>query len=283
MNLSTEKNLILRVVTAALAIPLVLGLLIWSWYTFLIFCSVLTLAGQYEFFRLLGLNQNKKDQVFTLFPTVLFWLFLFTEPHPDKISGWLLVLVLGMFVIQSLILLFRAEITEPLQKLALLTFSIIYIVMPFALFYRLGFNHTANYEFRIPLGILLLVWCSDTFAYVFGRLMGKHKLMPSVSPSKTIEGAAGGFICTLILSWILQMYWPQFSFHWLEAGILVALMCPLGDLVESRMKRSLDIKDSGGLLPGHGGILDRFDGFLLSVPVFYIWLYLQDRLDIIAL
>lgn len=282
MNLKSEKNLLFRILTASLGIPLVLGLLYFSWNSFLILCALLSLACIWEFLKITGISHSRKFMTAALLPPALAWLAFMSQPHPGKIPEWTLVFILGVILLSALVVLFDESGSQPIQTLALLVFSGVYIFLPFGLFYRLGYDPTGNYDFKIPLGILLLIWCSDTLAYVTGRLIGKRKLMPSVSPSKTMEGAIGGFVFTLGLAWYLQQVWYQGTFDWRILGLIIGIACPVGDLVESRLKRALEVKDSGGILPGHGGLLDRFDGFLLSIPALYIYLELGNRLQFIV-
>jgi len=128
------------------------------------------------------------------------------------------------------------------------------------------------------LGSILLVWVSDISAYFVGKSIGKRKLMPSVSPGKTREGFLGAGMCTLLFSYILYASLGHFSFsQWTGLGFLVWLFGSLGDLVESKMKRIIGIKDSGTILPGHGGFLDRFDGFIFCLPFVTLFIYLTSN------
>ncbi|OGX83745.1 phosphatidate cytidylyltransferase [Hymenobacter lapidarius] len=116
--------------------------------------------------------------------------------------------------------------------------------------------------------MLFLIWASDIGAYAAGKTFGKHKLAPSISPGKTWEGWAGGFLLTLAVGWGLKFMMPDVPLaHLLVAAGVVAVFGPLGDLAESMLKRSVGVKDSGTFMPGHGGLLDRFDAFLLVLPV----------------
>ena len=120
-------------------------------------------------------------------------------------------------------------------------------------------------------GLFGLLWMADSGAYFAGRSLGKTKLLPAVSPKKTWEGLAGGLAGSLTLAWILSYYLPQFSLsQWLMLATSTTLFGTLGDLAESRLKRSQEMKDSGNMLPGHGGFLDRFDGFFMAAPVNYL-------------
>jgi phosphatidate cytidylyltransferase len=132
-------------------------------------------------------------------------------------------------------------------------------------------NNKGLYDFRVILGMLFLTWMLDTMAYFGGRFLGKHKLWERISPKKTWEGAATGAVFCIGLSIGLECWWPM-SWSWLVVGLITSVVSQLGDLVESMYKRSLQIKDSGGILPGHGGLLDRFDGLLITIPVVYLYI-----------
>lgn len=134
----------------------------------------------------------------------------------------------------------------------------------------------SDYDAAIVLGLFVLIWSSDIFAYVTGSLFGKHKLWPKVSPSKTWEGAAGGFLFALGIGYVWHMaYIPQVSdLKWIVVSVLTVIGGMAGDLLESKIKRLAGRKDSGRFLPGHGGVLDRFDSIYLAAPVAFIcwWL-----------
>ncbi len=125
--------------------------------------------------------------------------------------------------------------------------------------------------------VFLLVfstWASDTFAFAVGKMMGKVKLCPTISPGKTREGAIGGFVGTLAVALIFSLIFKFAVLHALAIGVIVGIMAPLGDLVESILKRTCGIKDSGNIIPGHGGVLDRFDSLLFAAPAVYVYLIL---------
>jgi len=126
----------------------------------------------------------------------------------------------------------------------------------------------AGYASRRVIVLLFLIWSSDIGAYAAGKTFGKHKLAPKISPGKPWEGFAGGVVLTLVMGWALGYLIPELPLaHRLVAAGVVAVFGPLGDLAESMLKRSVGVKDSGSIMPGHGGLLDRFDAFLLVLPV----------------
>ena len=133
-------------------------------------------------------------------------------------------------------------------------------------------------HYGIVLGFLLILWFNDTGAYFVGSLMGKHKLFERISPGKTWEGSAGGALFALLTAWGLSFVFHRLDVvQWLILALITIIAGTLGDLVESMLKRSLGIKDSGNILPGHGGMLDRFDAVLLSAPFVFVYLALFCR------
>lgn len=127
---------------------------------------------------------------------------------------------------------------------------------------------------HVMIGFMVLLWTNDTGAYLVGRSLGRRLLLPSVSPKKTVEGLVGGITLTLLVAWSMAYWLPALALdRWLACGAIIALTSTMGDLLESAFKRARGVKDSGDLLPGHGGILDRFDGFLLAAPATLLYLY----------
>jgi phosphatidate cytidylyltransferase len=120
---------------------------------------------------------------------------------------------------------------------------------------------------------LIATWVTDTGAFFVGKFVGKRKLSPGISPNKTIEGALGGVLFTTITVTFIALYLDKFSFYWIIYSIMVALIAISGDLFESSLKRDMEVKDSGRLIPGHGGILDRFDSLLFTIPFTYFYLF----------
>jgi phosphatidate cytidylyltransferase len=163
----------------------------------------------------------------------------------------------------------------PLSNIGFTILGFIYIIAPFALLNLFYNPHTPgeNYDPTLLLGFFIMMWSYDTFAYLSGRAFGKHPLFPRVSPKKTWEGALGGFILSMGAAWLLSVFYqPPGLWSWITLGAIIVVFGTFGDLAESMFKRSLNIKDSGNLLPGHGGLLDRFDAVLFAAPAVYIYL-----------
>lgn len=156
-----------------------------------------------------------------------------------------------------------------------LIFSVIYVTMCFG--YGLAIARTDKDIFFSlePFFLFILIWCSDTFAYVMGRIFGKTKMAPIISPKKTWEGFIGGILLTLVFSIFIELNFENLRGNWIIVGGLVAFFAPMGDLVESMLKRIFLVKDSGKIIPGHGGILDRLDSFMICAPVLYLYFILD--------
>ena len=158
-----------------------------------------------------------------------------------------------------------------------LIFIVIYVFLSFS--FALGlpmFNYSEKHFGWETFVLFTLIWSSDGFAYFAGRMFGKHKMAPKISPKKTWEGFAGGVICTLILGFFIEQNMPELRGNWILVGLLVSIFAPLGDLVESQLKRTFGVKDSGNIIPGHGGVLDRLDSFILCAPVIYLYFILEN-------
>ena len=159
-----------------------------------------------------------------------------------------------------------------------LIFTVVYLALPFGFALGLPKFSTLDPEKSFTLEVFMLfvlIWSSDTFAYLTGKFFGKHKMAPKISPKKTWEGFAGGVVLTLLLGFFVEQYFPELRGNWMIVGLLVSIFAPLGDLVESQLKRSFAVKDSGNIIPGHGGVLDRLDSFIICAPVVYLYFILE--------
>ncbi len=160
-----------------------------------------------------------------------------------------------------------------LQNVAMGLFGIVWIAVPLALlsgFFNLAEEHKWR-QTGLLLGFFLILWIYDSGAYIFGSLFGKHKMLERVSPKKSWEGFAGGTLAGLLVAYLISASFTEFSpAIWLVIGLTIIAAGTAGDLIESMFKRNAGVKDSGTILPGHGGILDRFDAVLIAAPVVYI-------------
>lgn len=179
--------------------------------------------------------------------------------------SFVITLIFGVFLIE----LWRKQ-NQPIIRISIFVFGICYLVIPFTIINALSFH--VDKSFPLLIGMILLIWSNDTFAYLFGRKIGKTPLFERISPKKTWEGTISGIIMTIITAALLYYLTQSKSYSfWLISALIVAPCAIFGDLLESLFKRSLKIKDTGKILPGHGGILDRFDAVLFTIPFFYLW------------
>lgn len=168
---------------------------------------------------------------------------------------------------------------NPVNNWAYSMMSQIYIALSFSLLNVLAYHSDAatsinQYNPILPLSIFIFNWVNDTGAYCTGMLFGKHRLFERISPKKSWEGAIGGAVFSMIAAYVLSIYFPFLNtMEWLGLGLVVVVFGTWGDLTESLLKRTLGIKDSGNILPGHGGMLDRFDSTLLAIPAAVCYLY----------
>jgi phosphatidate cytidylyltransferase len=169
--------------------------------------------------------------------------------------------------------LFRTS-EKPIENIATSLLSIFYIGIPCGLLVTISINNEGVYEPWNVLYLFFFIWASDTGAYFSGRAFGKHKLFERISPNKTIEGFIGGVILSALVGIAAHHFLGGISLiSWMSIGAFVSVTSTLGDLFESMLKRQSGIKDSGSILPGHGGILDRFDSTLISAPIYWILLH----------
>jgi phosphatidate cytidylyltransferase len=173
----------------------------------------------------------------------------------------------GIFISE----LFKISVS-PLTNIAYTFLGLLFVVVPFLFFFGLAFIGE-GYTPHLTLGFLIMLWSNDTGAYLTGRAFGRTKLFERHSPKKTWEGFIGGILIAAIAGYILSIYFNDLTWkQWVTVAVLIGSFGTLGDLVESMFKRSINIKDSGSILPGHGGLLDRFDGLLLAAPIVYTYI-----------
>jgi len=263
-----------RTISGVLFVVTVVGAILISHITFFIVFLGLMIASLYEFY-ILGLKAKIRPQALLgifLGVALFVWSYLYSSGEIERITIFgFIPLVVGVFIVE----LYRAQ-HKPIHNIAYTLLGLIYIALPFALLNFIVINGSSFkmiYEPKILLGILFLVWSNDTGAYLFGVSMGKHKMFPRISPKKSWEGFVGGIVVTALVAWFISGFFTEINYkHWLVIGLICSLMGVFGDLVESMFKRSIGVKDSGKFLPGHGGLLDRFDALIMVIPVVYAYL-----------
>ena len=267
------SNLVKRIIFGLLGGALLIFLITFSHYSFICFVCVLSILAFDEVYGLFG---GKKDLTYVISQIIntssLLIIYLNQENNLD--IKYLLIAACLLFLI-PIVKLFQKN-DRVVQDWSHLIFSFFYTTFPFALFVSIAYFNS-SYEANIVLGILFLIWANDTAAYFAGKALGKTKLFERISPKKTWEGSIGGLAGSMIVAYFLGKYFIQLEvYQWMSIAVITTVIGSIGDLVESMIKRNLDIKDSGSLIPGHGGILDRFDALLLAMPFIFIFLQLSN-------
>lgn len=263
-----------RAITAFFFTIVMLGSIFLGAYTFTFFYLLLSLFSLAEFYKLIKTSGIRPHRSIALLVAGLIFMVTAAYHFFQFDTKYLLILIPLVFSV------FLAELykkdTIPFGNISYTFVGFIYVTVPFCFFYSLGFlSSWTDYNFHLPLSFLLMLWANDTGAYLFGRKLGNHKLFERHSPKKTWEGFFGGMVTSLAVSFIISTIFTEISpLIWAGMSVLVVSFGTLGDLVESMLKRSLNAKDSGNILPGHGGLLDRFDGLLIAAPVVYAYLYM---------
>lgn len=251
-----------RALTGAAYVALTLGAaLAGPLTTTLLFLPVCALAAR-EMHRLgHGATQEAPPVGIAVLTTLATYLAVAFHGSSQLSSQWAAVIMLAAFTI-GVVDILLGDRKEPVREVGMLLILIAYIAVPFGLITSLLQGGP-----RLFIGFMIILWTNDTGAYLVGRAFGRTKLLPQVSPKKTVEGFLGGVLLAMVAGAALAWAWPVLTLaQWIIGAVVVATTSTIGDLLESSFKREAGMKDSGNVLPGHGGILDRFDGFLLALP-----------------
>ena len=263
------NDIIVRSITGILFVAAVVGSIYFSiWSTVLLF-SLVVLLGLIEFNRLFSGHETFQVNWLTYTGGSLLSFGLVLGVIFDYYPNDVLMVILPVWFLIFSLELFRKR-AHPIANMAAFVLQNVYLVFPFLI---LIYLRTIIESPSVLIGMFVLIWANDSFAYLSGRLFGKTKLFERVSPKKTWEGTIGGaLLCILFAVGYALIFDPnQDMIFWGVAALFIIPAAVIGDLLESLMKRSLHIKDSGSLLPGHGGILDRFDATIYATPFFYCW------------
>ncbi|MBO7138544.1 MAG: phosphatidate cytidylyltransferase [Bacteroidaceae bacterium] len=281
MNL---HSLIIRTLTGVIYVLLLVGCTIYSPVSAFFFFAIITAATLWEFGSLMNAHVHSQmvRPVNSMAGVVLVaavWLSTIANPQTAQTFA-----LFGLLLIYIIVSELYRHSKNPLRNWALCFASQIYVALPFALLplLSIGFNAETGelvYSWIYPLALFIFLWVNDTFAYLCGCSLQKFfpaKLFPSISPKKSWIGSIGGAIFTLVAAVLIYYWQPETMplWRWIGFALVVIVFGTWGDLVESLIKRHLGIKDSGKILPGHGGMLDRFDSALLSIPASVIYFVL---------
>ena len=276
------KNLKIRSLTGIVYVGIITLSVAYGSYTFLALFMIITILCLWEFYRLLNVRKitNINPYIHGVGGAVLF---LATFLYISKTTDRAIFVLYLLYIVGTLVYELYAKQEKPIERLAYILFGQCYIALSFSVLNLLAFpDTTANppvYQRVWIFALLVFIWANDTGAYLTGAQLGKHQLWERISPKKTWEGFFGGLTFTIIAAFFFAHFHPQIAvYHWIALSISVVVFSTYGDLFESLIKRSVEVKDSGNCLPGHGGFLDRFDSLLLAVyaVLFYLRLFIRN-------
>jgi len=276
------KNFIIRTITGVIFVAAIVASFLRPEAMVLLF-SIVTGMTIWEFTGLVNEREHVTVNRFICTVAGVYFFYAMTYFCSDLYAGVAKSVVFIPYLV-TIVYLLIAELylkqDDPIQDWAYTMLSQMYIALPFSLLNVLAFTANGSgmvaFNTLLPLSVFVFLWVNDTGAYCVGSLLGRHKLFPRISPGKSWEGSIGGAVFVLVAAWAISYFLDDVMlnlYEWLGLGLVVVVFGTWGDLVESLFKRTLGVKDSGSILPGHGGMLDRFDSSLLAIPAAVIYLY----------
>jgi phosphatidate cytidylyltransferase len=282
MALDTKKFLT-RTASATVFVAVLLCCVWLHWISFVLFFNAVALVGHYEFYKLAEKKTAVKGKWWGYFLHVLLFFLLFGLSQPGwAVKKWVLVvagLAAGLFLMTELFGSAKNVFRIPPVLMALLYVSVPCFILMLMASLRWEDKYYLDFIPQRVLGMIFFIWVNDTGAYLVGSFIGKNKMFERISPGKTWEGTLGGVLICLGLSFVMVKIFPQLGLgDWMAVSALVAVFGTIGDLVESMFKRLAGVKDSGQIMPGHGGVLDRFDSLIFAAPFVFAYLALTGKL-----
>ena len=274
-----KNNFIQRAVTGVLFVIVLVGCILYSPLSFGILFTIISVLSVHEFAQLVSKSSEVSiNKTITALGGAYLFLALMSFCTQQSVGARVFLPYLGLLLYMMITELYLKK-KNPTGNWAYSMLSQLYVALPFALLNELAFQNSpetgsVTYNPILPLSIFVFIWLSDTGAYCVGSLIGKHRLFERISPKKSWEGSIGGGIFSIASSLGFAHFFPFMpGWQWVGLAIVVVIFGTWGDLTESLMKRQLGIKDSGNILPGHGGMLDRFDSALMAIPAAVVYLY----------
>ena len=274
-----KNNFIQRAVTGVLFVIVLVGCILYSPLSFGILFTIISVLSVHEFAQLVSKSSEVSiNKTITALGGAYLFLALMSFCTQQSVGARVFLPYLGLLLYMMITELYLKK-KNPTGNWAYSMLSQLYVALPFALLNVLAFQNSpetgsVTYNPILPLSIFVFIWLSDTGAYCVGSLIGKHRLFERISPKKSWEVSIGGGIFSIASSLGFAHFFPFMpGWQWVGLAIVVVIFGTWGDLTESLMKRQLGIKDSGNILPGHGGMLDRFDSALMAIPAAVVYLY----------
>lgn len=279
-----KNNFIQRAITGIIFVGVLIGCILGGPISFSLLFALITALTIHEFGVIISKQPDVEinKPICMLAGVFLFFGFAYLGVMPGQTEILIPYLFLIIYLLVSELYLKKKN---PLNNWAYAMMSQIYIALSFAMLNVLAYhsignegelsNYQVQYNPILPLSIFIFTWINDTGAYCTGMLFGKHRLFERISPKKSREGSIGGGVFSIIAAIVMAHYFPFMPISiWIGLALTVVIFGTLGDLTESLLKRTIGIKDSGNILPGHGGMLDRFDSTLMAVPAAVVYLYI---------
>jgi phosphatidate cytidylyltransferase len=274
------KKLLTRALTGFIFVVVLGAAILIHPVTYFLLFGIITAVGMFEFYRLFGdSGPVRANRTLGILAGLVFYIItcLFASGFVSELAYFFIIPFLSFIFIHEM----YRKLDNPFPNIGLTILGMLYITIPFSLLVLNGFSSYSftGYNAQLVLGFFFLQWASDTGAYLVGISIGRHPLFPRVSPKKSWEGFVGGVIITQAIAVVISIYFTVLPrFDWIIIATIISIFGVLGDLVESLLKRSLHVKDSGTILPGHGGILDRFDSVIFSAPIVFLYLHLKNAI-----
>ncbi|PQJ23003.1 phosphatidate cytidylyltransferase [Tenacibaculum sp. SG-28] len=264
------QNLITRGISGTVYAIIFISAILYREASYVALISVFAAICLYEFNKLIAFKNNIP---YAVLPLVIFT----TKYFANEISILFLLFYTILCSVKLLVFLPKTKSVKTNSFIKKLNLTVSYIILPFTFLILLP-NYKGNYTPLIMIFIIVLIWTNDSFAFILGKNFGKRKLLETVSPKKTIEGFLGGLLCSVLAGVLIGYFSPLLSIeHWIVIAILVSVLGSFGDLVESKFKRTAKVKDSGTIMPGHGGLLDRLDSLYFIAPFVYLYIHILIR------
>ena len=274
------KNFIIRTLSGAVMLVVVLGSMLLSKWSFIALMGVITIGGMWEFYRFAEKAGYSPMKALGLFTGVMLFCVglaasIFFDTAGEATSVMLLIASASALVVLVPLMLicelYRRSAT-PIANIAISMLGPLYVALPMAMLLVVPMLLGAGeWNPWIMIFYIFIIWANDVFAYLFGITLGRHRLFERISPKKSWEGFFGGLLGAVAMGYVAATVLDASVAMWMGLALVAAIAGVFGDLVESMMKRSIDIKDSGNIIPGHGGWLDRFDALILSAPFVFVY------------
>jgi len=262
------RNLITRSISGFVYVSLFLAAILYDAKSYIVLTGLFSMICLWEFSKLV---QLKNPIPYLLLPVSVYY---FTNHITEKAILFTLIITL-LCSIRLIYQLYRSGSKYPVTIVDKLDVALRYLILPFSFLIITPFVF-GEYQPKIVICILIFIWVNDSFAYLVGKNFGKHKLFESVSPKKTIEGFFGGWAFSIIAAFFISKQHQHSSISmidWMVIASILSVFGTIGDLIESKFKRQANIKDSGNIMPGHGGLLDRLDSLFFAAPFVYLYLH----------